>query len=160
MNIQSTRPVQTAKFQKTASPSPDSKENSTFHNEPHVPMDAVMRGYRDLDFSMAKEHFAWAALGAASGAAGGALGNGGWTVATTMGTGAAFNFGAAVIEAEIRPDPMMGIGLIASPIVGAATGAVSGALGYGLSALTGVHPAITGAVTGAATGLALSLRNS
>ena len=56
----------------TAKQAPANNESITFLNEPHVPMDAVMRGYSQMDFSSVKDALAFAAFGAAGGPAAGA----------------------------------------------------------------------------------------
>lgn len=130
---------------------------STLHNEPHLPMDSVMRGFSQLEVGDTVRAML---VGAAGGASAGALSSGGWMIPASMGTTAVAQTTDAVLSqmGEARRsggyDPSV---VLRSPFVGAAVGLVSGTTGYLLSAATGLSPVLTGAITGAGTGLALEL---
>ena len=133
-------------------------ESITFLNEPHVPMDAVMRGYSQMDFSSVKDALAFAAFGAAGGAAAGALtGGNGWMAPPAVATTAAAATAGTALDLAINGDDGYGnLALLASPIAGAGAGIAGGLIGFGLTALTGMNPIAAGAVGGAVGGAALA----
>ena len=138
----------------TAAQAPANNESITFLNEPHVPMDAVMRGYSQMDFSSVKDALAFAAFGAAGGAAAGALtGGNGWMAPTA----AAATAGTALdLAINGDKDGFGNLALLASPIAGGGAGIAGGLIGFGLTALTGMNPIAAGAVGGAVGGATLA----
>lgn len=139
-----------------------SNGSATFLNEPHIPMDAVMRGYSQLDTSHLKEVLAFAAIGAAGGAAAGAVtGGNGWMTPATMGTTAVTTTAATALDLAINGDDGFGkLELVVSPIVGGGVGLAGGLLGFGLTALTGMNPVAAGAIGGAVGGATVALFSS
>lgn len=133
-------------------PKTEPSENFTFHNEPHVPMDAVMRGFNDPSFDILKACAGNAVVGAVGGAIAGSIGDGGWMIPANLAVNAGLETAATALDVAINK-PMYGeIALMAAPIYGATTGLVSGSLGFALSALTGLDPTVSGAVAGGLTG--------
>lgn len=119
-------------------------------------MDAVMRGYEQMDFSKAKDVLSYAALGAAGGALAGAAGQT-WMVPANIASSAAIDTAATYADIKLNGEyPLSDVALAASPVAGAATGLVGGALGLAVSALTGLNPVVSGAITGAVTHGALA----
>ncbi len=147
--------ISTSRFHRpTASmqPKTEPSENFTFHNEPHVPMDAVMRGFNDPSFDTLKACAGNAVVGAVGGAIAGSIGDGGWMIPANLAVNAGLETAATALDVAINK-PMYGeIALMAAPIYGATTGLVSGSLGFALSALTGLDPTVSGAVAGGLTG--------
>ncbi len=126
----------------------------TLHNEPHVPRDAVNRGFQQLDFSKVGRTLRGVVVGAAGGAAGGALGNGAWAIPVTMGTMAGTETVASVLETELFASPIdESMRPLFAPVTGATAGLIAGVAGYALSAFTGMSPTVSGAIAGGATGL-------
>ena len=143
----------------TAAQAPANNESITFLNEPHVPMDAVMRGYSQMDFSSVKDALAFAAFGAAGGAAAGALpGGNGWMAPTAVATTAAAATAGTALDLAINGDKdgFGNLALLASPIAGGGAGIAGGLIGFGLTALTGMNPIAAGAVGGAVGGATLA----
>ena len=147
--------ISTSRFHRpSASMQPKSQpsENFTFHNEPHVPMDAVMRGFNDPSFDRIKAAAGNAVIGAVGGAVAGSIGNGGWMIPANIAVNAGLETAATAVDVAVNK-PMYGnIALMAAPIYGATTGFVSGSLGFALSALTGLDPTLSGALAGGVTG--------
>lgn len=158
MHISSTRLTAPSTSPK-AQTAPPSNESLSFLNEPHIPMDAVMRGYQDLDLSGMKDVLGFAAIGAAGGAlAGAATGGSGWMVPTTVGTTAAALTAATAADLAINGDDGYGgLALLASPIAGGGIGLAGGIAGFGLTALTGLNPVASGAIAGGIAGAAISM---
>lgn len=153
MNVTSTRFTPQARTQPPTQPS----EATTFTNEPTVPMDAVMRGFSDLEIPSSAKMIAGATvLGAASGALAGAVGGSPWMIPAAIATTAVAD--TAGIYASSSPgDKRLLYSLALGPIAGGTAGLVGGTIGYGLAALTGMNPVVAGAVAGGATHLAATL---
>lgn len=159
MQISSTRITPRSAAPQAANQFPSNGESATFLNEPHVPMDAVMRGYSQLDMSSMKDAFLFGAAGAAGGAVAGALtGGNGWMAPAAIGTTAALTTAGTALDLKINGDDGFGsLALLAAPIAGGGIGLAGGLVGFGLTALTGMNPVAAGAVGGAVSGATIAL---
>jgi hypothetical protein len=153
MQINSTR---LQPMRQTASQAPPkANESTTFLNEPHVPMDAVMRGFSDFNTDSTKTVLGFTAMGAIGGAVGGLTGGSGWMIPASIGASAVIDSAGSYLAN--RNDHLAPLAAIGGGIAGATAGAIGGTLGLGLSALTGMNPVVSGAVAGGATHLVMSV---
>ena len=131
-------------------------EKLSFHNEPHVPMDAVMRGFSQIELSSStKETLSITAIGALGGAIGAALGGGDSAIPMTALTTA--GIGATAAAAHSMASSEAGYSIPGALLTGIGFGGFAGILGNGLTSLTGLPPIISGAIAGAGMGYVSSV---
>lgn len=140
----------------------------TLHNEPHIPMDSVMRGFQKTNWRKAGDIALSVVSGAVIGGASGAFGRKGMMLTGTVAGGVAsgargfanYFIGGAISELEGReydPSGRLNDDLQFDIQTGVATGFVASGLGLALTAATGMSPVLAGAITGAGTYLASDL---
>lgn len=159
MQIVSTRFTPQAKTAPAAQP--PAGESTTFTNEPHIPMDAVNRGYADLfenvDAKKIKDVVGFAALGAAGGALAGTFSNGAMMIPAQAVTSAGVDMAGVYIDSQITGDPWGGLATTFAPMIGGVAGAIGGGVSFGLQAFTGMGPVASGAIAGGLTHLAIAV---
>lgn len=150
--------VSTSRFNRAAiapQTTPKADESFTFHNEPHVPMDSVMRGFNDSSFDGFRNVALNAFSGAVTGAISGSVGGGG--IASHILVNAGMETAGSLVNVAVNRPEGGGQQILAAPIVGAQIGLVTGATSFLLSAVAGLPPVVSGAIAGGLTEAALSL---